>query len=119
MKLRIIEDGFLLPFTAEVEGGPTLTGTYRPATPAEVDAYRVELARTKPGAERESARAEFLAAHVLSWDAEGKHGPVPPTAENLGKIPAGYADRVELHVTGYYFSPEAADHEKKSPPPPG
>lgn len=113
MKLRIIEDGFVLPFAAAVENGPALTGTYRPATPAEVDAYRAELAAARPGADREKVRAEFLAAHLTGWDAEGRAGPVPPTAENLGRIPAGYADRVELHVTGYYFTPEAAANEKK------
>ena len=59
MKLRIIEDGFVLPFVATVANGPMLTGTYRPATPAVVDAYRTALAVAHPGTDREKVRAEL------------------------------------------------------------
>jgi len=113
MKLRIIEDGFELPFEASVENGPTLAGTYRPAVPAEVKAYRQRIAAAKAPEESVRVQAEFLAAHVLSWDAEGKAGPVPPTADALTRIPEAYADAIEAHVTGYYFSPGAVATEKK------
>jgi hypothetical protein len=114
VKLKLIEDGFVLPFACAVGDGPELSGTFRPAVPAEVDSYRVGLAKAKPGADRERVRAKHLASHLQTWDAEGAGGPAELTADNLLKVPAGYLDALEARVNGYYFEKAAGDAEKNS-----
>lgn len=107
--LKLIRDGMNKPFKVAPWGPDeeTLAGTYRPMTPAEVDALR--LAINADRAKRIETLATHLARHVLSWNVDGEQ----PTAVNLALLPPAHLDGLELVVTGYASS-GASDDEKKS-----
>src|SRR5205085_9014530 len=98
-----IDDGIELPFAVSIENGELLSGTYRPATQAEAAKYAREFEAVRPDAdaERVRLRANYLAAHVLTWDATNRKGePVPPTADVMAKLPPGYAGQLVTLVSG-------------------
>ncbi len=107
--LKLIRDGMNKPFKVAPWGPDeeTLAGTYRPMTPAEVDALRLAIASDR--SKRVQTLAEHLARHILAWNVDGE----PPTAANIALLPPAHLDGLELVVTGYVAS-GASDDEKKS-----
>lgn len=80
-RLKLIRDGYTLPFTTSptvvnvitgeviADNLPTVSGTYRPPTWAELEDFRVVYNDSK-GAARVKATAEFVAGRIKTWDVE-------------------------------------------------
>lgn len=105
-------DGYTLTGQCTDESRPTLTFTYRPASPEQVWDYRELVIASKGGAQRMQHVADFLGRHLLTWDlmqlgAGGEPVPLPFTPAALNRpdvrlaIAAGYFDTMVNFVCGY------------------
>lgn len=93
VQVRLINDSLVLPWRIGDEpaqaGSPyaDVAGTVRPATPAELAAFRSRLAAAK---EEEAVRveAEFIARHLKEWNVADEQGVLYPiTPQNVERTP--------------------------------
>lgn len=100
-----IDDGFTLEGKVERKPGhwPELRFTYRPASPAQVFAYRA-VDRTD-GAKVEAAAVKLVAGCVHAWNA----GEARPEEANVKRLHFRVLDQMLDIVTGYGPDQQAAD----------
>lgn len=92
-----IQDGYTLAFstrptvqnpgTGEAVSLPVITGKYRPATFAEVQAYRYKYGRAASGSEQAELIADMICDHLIAWDVTKGKQPTQPIVTRIFEMP--------------------------------
>lgn len=102
-----IDDGFTLdgrttavvsdPVTGRAlhNGLPEVAFRYRPALPDALAEWRYAMRAATTGRAQVDATAQFVAAHLVSWDVtDAKGAPLPITADAVRKVPEPILDQL-------------------------
>lgn len=107
MPALAIDDGYTLdgrtkasitdPVTGRVlfDGLPEVQFRYRPALPDALAEWRHQMRTATSGRAQVDATAQFVAAHIVSWDVtDAKGAPLPITPDAVRKVPEPILDQI-------------------------